>query len=216
MNEIIKIYNSNKIRIIKKSENIFFNAQDICISLGLSNTSRAISTLKKDDITTSNIIDSLGRTQEVYYISESALYKLVFKSKKKEALDFQEWVYEEVLPSIRKTGKYSIPDEVKKISTKNRTALTSEWKEHGIEKPHEYVQLTLQEYKALSFDDEKRKKDFNKGELLLLSALESMETLKLFNNENIEGYKDCKESLHNTAKEIKEITKLKDIKGEIE
>lgn len=43
-------------------------------------------------------------------VSESGLYKLIMRSDKKEALVFQHWIASEVLPSIRKTGKYALAD----------------------------------------------------------------------------------------------------------
>ena len=42
------------------------------------------------------------------FLTESGVYKLIFKSKKKEAEKFQDWVTDEVLPQIRKTGSYTI------------------------------------------------------------------------------------------------------------
>lgn len=201
MKEIIKVFKSKRMRCILINGEPYFNAQDTCFLLGLKNTSRALKSIKKDDITTSNVIDSLGRNQEVYFLSEQGLYDLIFKSKKQEARDFQQWVTHEVLPSIRKTGQYSIPNEIKKLSTQKRTELTTEWQNHGIKEPYEYIQLTLAEYKSLGFEKDKRKKDLSRGELLL-SALESMEALKLFNNENINGYYECKDSLIETSKKI--------------
>jgi prophage antirepressor-like protein len=202
MKEIIKMFENEKIRLFVIENIPYFSLSDICKILGMTNPSHAINYIKKDYIRTTYIIDSMKRRQEIYIINEYGLYELLFKSRKEEAGKFREWVFEEVLPSIRKTGKYSIPDEIKKMSTKNRNILTSEWQSHGIQKPHEYIQLTLQEYKVLSISD-KRKRDLNRGEMLLLNALESMEALKLFNNENINGYSDCKESLIDTSKKVK-------------
>ncbi|MBC6675262.1 MAG: hypothetical protein H9L35_03240 [Acinetobacter sp.] len=48
-----------------------------------------------------------GGTQKLTFISEENLYRIVFRSTKPEALNFQNWVFAEVLPSIRKTGSYS-------------------------------------------------------------------------------------------------------------
>jgi prophage antirepressor-like protein len=48
-----------------------------------------------------------GGTQKLTFISEENLYRIVFRSTKPEALNFQNWVFSEVLPSIRKTGSYS-------------------------------------------------------------------------------------------------------------
>ncbi|WP_218966280.1 BRO-N domain-containing protein [Snodgrassella alvi] len=49
-----------------------------------------------------------GGKQELLFIDEANLYRVIFRSNKKEAVDFQNWVFEEVLPSIRKTGKYQL------------------------------------------------------------------------------------------------------------
>jgi prophage antirepressor-like protein len=47
--------------------------------------------------------------KDSWFISEPGLYSLIMSSKMKKAQDFQDWVFEEVLPSIRKTGKYEVP-----------------------------------------------------------------------------------------------------------
>ena len=52
----------------------------------------------------------------------------------------------------------------------------------------------------------KKKSEMDRHELLLLNALESMEALKLFEHEEIEGYYECKDSLIDTSKKVKEIT----------
>lgn len=48
-----------------------------------------------------------GGNQEVTFINEPNLYRVIFRSNKAEAVKFQNWVFDEVLPSIRKTGSYS-------------------------------------------------------------------------------------------------------------
>lgn len=48
-----------------------------------------------------------GGTQKLAFVSEENLYRIVFRSTKVEAINFQNWVFAEVLPSIRKTGSYS-------------------------------------------------------------------------------------------------------------
>ena len=208
---MIKRFKDDNIRYDFINGEVIFNAQDVCKSLCLKNTTEALRGLEKDDIISNEVVDKIGRNIKAYYVTEYGLYDLILKSRKKEARQFKKWITHEVLPSIRKTGKYSIPDEVKKISTKNRNTLTSEWKNHGINKPHQYIQLTLQEYKALRID--KKKKEMNKGELLLLSALESMESLKLFNDAEIDGYYECRDSMIETSSEIKNIlpNKLKEV-----
>ena len=52
-------------------------------------------------------IPTNGGMQKLIFISEENLYRIVFRSNKKEALNFQNWVFADVLPTIRKTGSYS-------------------------------------------------------------------------------------------------------------
>ena len=56
--------------------------------------------------------DSLGRPQQFKLIPESDVYRLVFRSKLPEAEKFENWVTEEVLPSIRKHGGYLTPEKI--------------------------------------------------------------------------------------------------------
>jgi prophage antirepressor-like protein len=49
-----------------------------------------------------------GGNQELLFVNEPNLYRVIFRSNKKEAIDFQNWVFDEVLPTIRKTGSYSL------------------------------------------------------------------------------------------------------------
>lgn len=203
MKEIIKQFNNEKVRVILKNGQPFFNAQDICKSLHLTNTSEALRVLEKDDIISNDTTDKLGRVVNVLFVSEEGLYDLIMKSRKKEAKSFRRWITHEVLPSIRKTGKYSIPGKLKELSTEKRNLMTDQWKNHGVDKPYQYIQLTLQEYKALNIEN--KKAQMTEKELLLLTALETMESLKLIDNEQIAGYYDCKDSLIETATQIKAI-----------
>ena len=61
---------------------------------------------KKDGVT---IRDSIGREQQPTLINESGLYSLILSSKMPKAKKFKHWVTSEVLPAIRKTGSYQIP-----------------------------------------------------------------------------------------------------------
>ena len=80
---------------------------DICKILELGQASRVKARLNKDGVTTSKVIDALGREQQATFIDESNLYKVIFQSRKPEAEKFTEWVTSEVLPSIRKNGMYA-------------------------------------------------------------------------------------------------------------
>ena len=85
----------------------YFVAKDICEALAITNVSQAISRLDEDEKGIYKI-DTLGGSQELWHINESGLYALVLSSNKLEAKAFKKWVTSEVLPSIRKTGSYSI------------------------------------------------------------------------------------------------------------
>ena len=201
MKEIIKSFGDKDVRVFQISGEIFFSVYDACSVLGISNSRDATSRLDRDDVGTTDTIDSMGRTQKLTIINEGALYQLIFRSRKQEAKKFKRWVTHDVLPQIRKTGEYNIPQNLKKLSTENRKVLTDMWRNCGIEKKHHFIQLTLQEYKALGIKN--KKKDMTKGEILLLSALESMESLKLFHDPKGDYY-TCKDSLYDTAKSLPE------------
>ena len=120
-----------EVRTLVEGENIWFCLIDICKALGLSNPSKVINDFP-DDLTNSYpILDNLGRFQNMTFVNESGLYRTIFKSRKEKALEFQDWVCSEVIPSIRKHGAY-ITDEVLKNDKKlNETiqAIKEEYKE---------------------------------------------------------------------------------------
>lgn len=80
---------------------------DVCKILDLEQVSRVKSRLNQDGVIISKVIDKLGREQKATFINESNLYKVIFQSRKPEAEKFTEWVTNEVLPSIRKSGMYA-------------------------------------------------------------------------------------------------------------
>lgn len=88
----------------------WFVAKDVCDILGMSNPSMAVTALDKDEVAQIDPKDYLGSenrsNQAVNIVSEPGLYKLIMRSRKPEAKEFQRWVTHEVLPSIRRTGGY--------------------------------------------------------------------------------------------------------------
>lgn len=99
-------FENNSVRVIEINNEPWFVARDVAIILGYSNISDAIirhcrGVAKHDTPTTSGI-------QSLSVIPERDLYRLIMRSKLPSAEKFEEWVVGEVLPSIRKTGAYSI------------------------------------------------------------------------------------------------------------
>lgn len=88
---------------------------DICKILELGQASRVKSRLNLDGVTTSKVIDSLGREQQATFINESNLYKIIFQSRKPEAERFTEWVTSEILPTIRKKGAYLTEQKIEEV-----------------------------------------------------------------------------------------------------
>jgi prophage antirepressor-like protein len=86
----------------------WFCLSDICKALELEQVSRVKTRLNLNGVTTSKVIDRMGRKQEATFINEANLYKTIFQSRKESAERFSDWVTSEVLPSIRRTGSYSI------------------------------------------------------------------------------------------------------------
>ncbi len=104
MNEL-KIFQNEKfgeIRIEIVNGKEFFCANDIAKSLGYSNPSKAISDHCKG--VTKCYIPTNGGKQKVNFIPESDVFRLIVRSELKEAEIFEKWLFEEVLPTIRKTG----------------------------------------------------------------------------------------------------------------
>ena len=99
---------NQKVRVfVDPDGTLWFLAIDVCRELRYSNGPDAIKRhCKKDGIAKRDIVDTLGKRQEATVINEANLYRLIIRSNAPNAEPFQDWVSEEVLPSIRKTGSY--------------------------------------------------------------------------------------------------------------
>ena len=107
MNEI-QIFNNNQfgnVRVTMNENNEpLFCLTDVCDVIGIANARNVKSRLDEDDVRRVDSIDSLGRNQQVTFITESGLYDVIIRSDNKNAKPFRRWVTSEVLPSIRKHG----------------------------------------------------------------------------------------------------------------
>lgn len=104
------VFNAMPVRVVQADGEPWFVAADVCAVLGLGNVSMALERLDDDEKGVSSI-DTLGGAQQMAVINESGLYSLVLGSRKPDAKPFKKWVTAEVLPSIRKTGAYSVTQE---------------------------------------------------------------------------------------------------------
>lgn len=85
----------------------FFVAKDICDILNLTDARKSIESLDEDEKLTGVVFRS-GQRRSMWLVNESGLYHLIFQSRKPEAKAFRKWVTSEVLPSLRKTGRYEM------------------------------------------------------------------------------------------------------------
>lgn len=111
MNEI-KIFENpefGSVRTVIIDNEPWFVGKDVALALGYSNTRDALN--KHVDTEDKGVAkcDTLGGSQKMTVINESGVYALVFGSKLDSAKRFKHWVTSEVLPSIRKTGGYQLP-----------------------------------------------------------------------------------------------------------
>ena len=84
-------------------------ALDVCNALGIKNNRDALTRLDEDEKGV-GLTDTNGGRQEVVIINEPGLYSLVLRSRKPEAKAFKRWITHEVIPSIRRTGSYGVPN----------------------------------------------------------------------------------------------------------
>lgn len=98
-------FKDHEIRTIMQDGQPWFVARDVCAALALTWTGKTLSQIPDDWQRMCNLHIRRGN-YEIRVISEPAVYKLAFRSNKAEADEFTNWVASEVLPTIRKTGKY--------------------------------------------------------------------------------------------------------------
>ena len=110
MNDI-QLFTSNEfgtIRTVEQDGKVLFCGKDVATALGYVNTKDALSRHCKSDgvVNRYPIVDQLGREQQARFITEGDLYRLIASSKLPSAQKFESWVFDEVLPSIRRQGGY--------------------------------------------------------------------------------------------------------------
>lgn len=109
----IKVFNNEEfgsVRVMEINGKTWFMGNDVASALGYSDTAKAIRTHCKGVAEMDTPTN--GGIQKVKYISEGDIYRLVIKSKLPKAEKFESWIFDEVLPTIRKTGGYVNDDEL--------------------------------------------------------------------------------------------------------
>lgn len=109
--QLFKNENFGQVRVILENGEPLFCLVDVCKVLDLT-TSKVVQRLEDDVLSKYPILDSLGREQFTNFVTEDGLYDVILDSRKESAKTFRKWVTKEVLPSIRKTGSYSVQNKL--------------------------------------------------------------------------------------------------------
>lgn len=124
-------FGAHAVRIVVRDGEPWFVATDVAAALGYLTAKDAARNLSEHQ-KGGHILPTPGGEQRVTIINESGLYRLVLRSRKPEAEKFSDWVTGEVLPSIRKTGRYEKPAAQPQPTLRGRRWLIST-DAHGVE-----------------------------------------------------------------------------------
>ena len=137
-------FGGSEVRTVEVNGEPWWVLKDVCTVLELTTPARVAERLEEDEVSLTHLTDSIGRKQETTIINESGLYSVILRSDKPQAKPFRRWVTSEVLPSIRKTGSYSLTDS---YQIEDPIERAKRW----IEEQQEKKQLTAQ-VSALTVD----------------------------------------------------------------
>lgn len=111
----IKKFNSpmfGELRITRNEKGeLLFCLKDVCNSLGLqvgATAKRLGGDINSTNVSSITVLDANNHGQQMYFVTEPDLYRCIFQSRKPTARKFQDWVFNEVLPSLRITGAYVV------------------------------------------------------------------------------------------------------------
>lgn len=112
MKELMVFNNADfgQVRTIEINNEPWFALNDVCKILEISNPRNVKSRLNSKGVHSTDILTNGGK-QSVTIINEANFYKVVFQSRKPEAEKFSDWITSDVIPSIRKTGSYSVAQD---------------------------------------------------------------------------------------------------------
>ena len=119
-NQIFKSKEFGQIRTCMMDGETYFVGKDVASALGYRNAPKAMADHVDDEDKGITKCYTLGGNQEMTVINESGLYSLILSSKLESAKRFKRWVTSEVLPAIRKNGRYELEKQNTQLSNQNR------------------------------------------------------------------------------------------------
>ena len=109
-------FNANKVRTTIINDQVWFCKKDVLNALCIAKRSDINNALDPNGCVNNATVTTTRGVQTLVFVNEPNLYRIIFKSRKAEARAFQDWVFNEVLPQIRKTGQYAVPKIDKSLS----------------------------------------------------------------------------------------------------
>ena len=155
MNEMMIFSNPEfgNVRTVMIEDNPWFVGIDVAKALGYAKPNDAVRTnTNKEDTSTAGVSDANNHTQQMIVINESGLYDMIFESRLPKAKDFRHWVTAEVIPSIRKTGKYEAVPKQDSYQIDDPIERAKRWIEEQQEKQLLEQKVQEQKPKADYFD----------------------------------------------------------------
>ena len=119
-NQIFKSEEFGQIRTCMVEGETYFVGKDVASALGYKNTKDALMRHVDDDDKRGSGITTPSGIQPMVVINESGLYSLILSSKLDSAKRFKRWVTSEVLPAIRKNGRYELEQHNEELAQQNR------------------------------------------------------------------------------------------------
>ena len=108
--QIFQSADFGSIRTIEQDGKVLFCGRDVAAALGYTNTKDALSKHCKG-VAFRYPLETAGGTQEARFITEGDVYRLITHSRLPAAEQFERWVFDDVLPTIRRTGGYTMPKQ---------------------------------------------------------------------------------------------------------
>ena len=125
-------FENTPVQTIVENNEIFFRAAQLAELLQYKNPHKAIKDhVDPDDLTKREIVNTINKRAQVLFVNESGMYSLVWSSKLEQAKKVKRWVTSEVLPAIRKTGKYQL--QPKQLALPEPQKFTFEFTEYELQ-----------------------------------------------------------------------------------
>lgn len=202
MKEFIQSFEGHRVRVEMVKSEPWFVAKDVAERLEY--------TWKGDAGTMPHVpeewkgvysVQTPSGKQDMLCLSEQGLYFFLARSDKPRALPFQKWIAGEVLPALRKTGRFEIPQDERTRAAKIRNTFTETLQVHGCNAPIHFIKITGTMKKHAGIKGNKPKAQFDLMELGKIEAAEIIASINLM-QEGADSYESCKPICQDAAERV--------------